>query len=399
MKKNPSILCRNWYSQTWLLVFILVLGVGFNNAANAQDSTQNTKLRFSLITCDAGDDLYTIWGHTALRVVDSLHHTDIVYNYGSFDFETPNFLAKFMRGDLNYFISADTYENFMYEYAYYKRDVHEQVLKLTTMQKAAWQIALQQNMLGENRFYLYNFIKDNCTTRIKDGLFLHAPINNYSIGIRSFREEVVSAPYKGGLGWIGLGIDLLLGAVADQQPNLNEEAFLPKLLYQKMQLNPQLIASTAHSQFNDKPAPKGGYPMNFLIAFLLVYFFAAHWNSSFTQQLARTLDISLLFILGIGGSLVLYMSLFSLHTACHENYNLIWLHPMYLLAIPVYFISKKWTGYLGYLFFTATIVLMVANHWIPQYFSKSVIAVMFITLFLQIRLIQRGRQALGTAIS
>jgi hypothetical protein len=87
------------------------------------------------------------------------------------------------------------------------------------------------------------------------------------------------------------------------------------------------------------------------------------------------------------------MSQFSLHTACHENYNLAWLHPFYLLAIPTYFLSKKWTGYLGWIFFAATIVLMFANHWIPQHFSKSVIAVMVIALFLQKRLIKRGTLA------
>jgi hypothetical protein len=298
-----------------------------------------------------------------------------------------------MRGDLMYFISADTYVNFLYEYQYYGRDVHEQVLKLTPTEKYKWYQALQVNMMGSNRFYLYNFIGDNCTTRIKDGIFKHAPINSYSIGINSYREEVVSAPYKNGLGWVGLGIDLLLGAVADKTPSLYQEAFLPTLLYKKMQLNPHLVTATNHIKYNTKPATKGGYPINYLIAFLLVYLFVANWNALTTQRIARILDIILLFVFGIGGALVLYMSQFSFHNACHENYNLIWLHPLYLLAIPVYFISKKWTGYLGGLFFIATTLYMFASHWIPQHSSKSVIALMVITLFLQIRLIKRGAQS------
>ena len=376
-----------------LLILLCSFSFALSNNIKAQDSTQNTKLRFSLITCDAGDDLYTIWGHTAIRVIDSVNHTDFVFNYGSFDFNTPNFIAKFMRGDLMYFISADTYANFLYEYQYYGRDVHEQVLKLTSAEKYKWYQALQVNMMGSNRFYLYNFIGDNCTTRIKDGIFKHAPINNYSIGINSYREEVVSAPYKNGLGWVGLGIDLLLGSVADKTPNLNQEAFLPTLLYKKMQLNPHLVTATNHIKYNTKPATKGGYPINYLIAFLLLYLFVANWNALTTQRIARVLDITLLFVFGIGGTLVFYMSQFSFHNACHENYNLIWLHPLYLLAIPVYFISKKWTGYLGGLFFIATTLYMFASHWIPQHSSKSVIAVMVIALFLQIRLIKRGAQS------
>ena len=376
-----------------LIILFFICSLIQSKVATAQDSTQNTKLRFSLITCDAGDDLYTIWGHTAIRVIDSVNHTDFVFNFGSFDFNTPNFIAKFMRGDLMYFISADTYSDFLYEYQYFKRDVHEQVLKLTTAEKNKWYQELQVNMIGSNRFYLYNFITDNCTTRIKDGIFKHAPINEYSIGVNSFREEVVSAPYKNGLGWIGLGIDLLLGAVADKTPNLNQEAFLPSLLYKKMELNSHLVTATNLTKYNMEPVVKGGYPMNYLIAFLLFYIFVASWNSLITQRIARVLDVSLLFIFGAGGALVLYMSQFSLHSSCHENYNLIWLHPLYLLAMPLYFISKKWTGYLGYVFFIATILFMFANHWIPQHFSKSVIVVMVIALFLQTRLIKRGAQA------
>jgi hypothetical protein len=392
MKKVGSIITRNLFSKACLLVLILNLGFGLNNTIHAQNSTQNTQLRFSLITCDAGDDLYTIWGHTAIRVIDSVHQTDRVYNYGSFDFETPNFLAKFMRGDLKYFISADTYANFLYEYQYYGRDVHEQVLKLTATEKQNWYQALQVNMMGDNRFYLYNFIGDNCTTRIKDGLFKHAPMNQYSIGIRSYRDEVVAAPYQNGLGWIGLGIDLLLGAVADQTPDLFQEAFLPKLLYHKMALNPGLVKETHHTRFNKKPAALGDNPIDSLLILLVIYLIISFWKHKVTQKIAGIIDLLLLFVFGIGGALVLYMSQFSLHTACHENYNLIWLHPLYLFVIPVYFISKKWTSYFGYLFFAATILLMIANHWIPQHFSNSVIILMNIALFLQIRLIQKGKK-------
>ena len=393
MKKNWSNTLGNLFSKKMLLILLCSFSVALSNHIKAQDSTQNTKLRFSLITCDAGDDLYTIWGHTAIRVIDSVNQTDFVFNYGSFDFNTPNFVAKFMRGDLMYFISADTYANFLYEYQYYGRDVHEQVLKLTPTEKYKWYQGLQVNMIGSNRFYLYNFIGDNCTTRIKDGIFKHAPINSYSIGINSYREEVVSAPYKNGLGWVGLGIDLLLGSVADKTPSLYQEAFLPNLLYKKMALNPHLVTATNHIKYNNKPIDKGVSPVTILILFLLVYLFVANWNALLTQRIARVIDILLLFVFGIGGALVFYMSQFSFHNACHENYNLIWLHPIYLLAIPVYFISKKWTGYLGWLFFTTTTLYMFASHWIPQHSSKSVIAVMVIALFLQIRLIKRGTQS------
>lgn len=377
------------------LFFFIVIILGLFGAAKAQsqDSMQNTGLRFSLLTCDAGDDLYTIWGHTAIRVVDSVQHTDIVYNYGSFDFNEPNFIAKFLRGDLLYFISADSYQNFLYEYQYYGRDVHEQILQLSAIEKQKWQQELMINMIGDNRFYLYNFITDNCTTRIKDGLLRHAKFNDASIAVPSFREAVVNAPYQVGLPWIGLGIDLLLGAVADKKPTPFQEAFLPNLLYQKLAVNPALVASTKHLSFRQSTPTSNNAPFYIVLSILLLYVFASSWNTLVTQRLAIILDISFAFLLGLGGIIVFYMSQISFHTACHENYNLIWLHPLYLIAIPVYFISNKWTGYIGWLFFIAIVLLMLSSFWIPQYFSSSVIVLMAIALFLSIRFIKKGRNA------
>jgi hypothetical protein len=390
MRKELEQLSGKIFHKYFFLLLIIFSCFIFNNKASAQDTSASTKLRISILTCDAGSDLYTIWGHTAVRVVDSINNTDYVFNFGTFDFETPNFIAKFMRGDLNYFIAANDFSSFYKEYKDNGRAVHEQVLKLSATEKEKWYQALIINMREENKFYLYNFISDNCTTRIKDGLFKHAPINGYSIGINSYREEVVSATYKGGLGWIGLGIDLLLGATSDKTPNLFQEAFLPALLYKKIELNPKLVLAKNEIISNKQPQEKSINPITFLILFLLIYVFVSNWNALVTQKIAIVLDVTLLLVFGVCGSLVLYMSQFSLHTACHENYNIIWLHPLYLLVVPVYFISKKWTGYLGYLFFTATAILMFASHWIPQHFSKSVIVLMIIALYLQLRLIKRG---------
>ena len=378
-----------------IFFFILVLAFHLLNSPTiqAQDSIQNTNLRFSLITCDAGEDIYTIWGHTAIRVIDSVNHTDIVYNYGSFDFNTPNFIAKFVKGNLLYFISADTYQNFLYEYQYFERDVHEQVLNISTAEKIKWYQSLQTNMIGDNRFYLYNFISDNCTTRIKDGIFKHASLNDSLIDVPNYREQIVSPTYKGGQPWIGLGIDLLLGAVSDKKPTAFEQAFLPKLLYNRVANNPSLVVKTNHIKYQIKPIEKGLMPINVLILVLIVYLLASNWNARPAVLLAKTIDISLLFIFGMGGLLLLYMSQFSMHTACHENYNIIWLHPLYLITLATYFTSRKWTAYLGWIFFTAMILFMVSNYWIPQHFSKSVIALISIALLVNIRLIKRGRDA------
>ncbi len=378
-----------------IFFFILVLAFQLSKSTitQAQDSTQDAKLRFSLITCDAGEDIYTIWGHTAIRVIDSVNHTDIVYNYGSFDFNTPNFIAKFIKGNLKYFISADTYQNFLYEYQYFERDVHEQVLNISTSEKIKWYQGLQTNMVGDNRFYLYNFITDNCTTRIKDGIFKHTTINDSLIDVPNFREQIVSSAYKAGQAWIGFGIDLLLGAVSDRKPNAFEQAFLPTLLFNRVANNPELVAQTNHIKYQIKPAEKASSPIYILIAILIIYIVAANWNARPAVILSKAIDIILLITFGIGGLLVLYMSQFSMHTACHENYNILWLHPIYLIALVTYFVSRKITGYLGWIFFSIIIAFMLGNYFIPQQFSIEVILVICIALILSIRLIKRGRDA------
>lgn len=378
----------------FFILAILITSLAFSQKSIAQAQEKllaapQKELRFSLLTCDAGEDLYTIWGHTAIRIVDSVNHTDMVYNYGTFDFNEPYFIAKFVKGNLRYFISADSYPNFIYEYQYFGRNVHEQVLNIPASEKIKWQQALTLNLIGDNKYYLYNFITDNCTTRIKDGLFAHVAVNDSSIGVPSFREEVVSAPYRGGIPWIGMGIDLLLGAVSDQKPTLQQETFLPKLLYNKVKANPSIILKTNHYNFNQHTPSKGIMPIYILVALLIIYLLAGFSANKKFNKVATFLDVILLLFLGIGGILVFYMSQMSIHTACHENYNLIWLHPLYLVALPLYFVSKKWTNYLGVLFFIPTIILMIGSYWVPQHFSQAVIVLMALTLYLQVRLVKK----------
>ena len=184
-----------------------------------------------------------------------------------------------------------------------------------------------------------------------------------------------------------------MGAVADKKPNLFQEAFLPALLFNKLALNKQLVSYTGHVKYNQQVVEKSLSPIFILLLVLAIYFFASNWNSYFTQKVATILDISFLTVLGLGGLIVFYMSQISLHTACHENYNLLWMHPLYLLALPIYFISNKWTGILGWIFFAIIILLMLSSYWIPQYFSNSTLVLMTIALFLNMRLIKRGRYA------
>ncbi len=375
-----------------LILCLLMLSWFTPSKLIAQDSSKSA-LQISILTCAPGDDVYTAWGHTAIRIIDSANQTDIVYNFGTFDFNTPNFLTEFVKGNLQYFLSTENFNQFILEYQYGGRSIKEQILILTAAEKSHWQQALQKNLEGNNRYYLYNFITDNCTTRVKDGLYTLTSRKIPTSNIKSFRTHVVEAPYQQGIPWIGLGIDLLLGAVSDKAPNAFQAGFLPDLLHDQIAVQPNNVASEQVYNFYRAPITAPRNPINFIIGLVVVYLFVAIWNARWSVLTAKVLDILMLFIFGLGGLLLVYMSLFSLHTACHENYNIFWLHPFYWFALICYFIRPVWAGYLGRLFFACTIGLILVSYWLPQSFSYSVYCLMAFALLLNYRLIKRGVDA------
>lgn len=375
-----------------LLPLLLLFGLFTSNQIVAQDSTKKA-LQISILTCAPGEDVYTAWGHTAIRIIDSAKQTDIVYNFGTFDFNTPNFLVEFVKGNLNYFLSADNFQNFILEYQYFGRSIKEQVLVLSDAEKIKWQNALQKNLEGNNRYYLYNFITDNCTTRVKDGFYQFASTQVPASKIKSFRTHVVEAPYQQGIPWIGLGIDVLLGAVSDQAPTALQAGFLPDLLFDQLSAQPEFIATIQNYDFTRTTASKPTDPIYYIVGLILLYLFLSKWNARWAVMAAKFLDIILLFIFGLGGSLLVYMSLFSKHTACHNNFNIAWIHPLYWIALVFYFIKPILAGYLGRIFFIASIGLIVVSYWVPQSFSSSVYLLMGLSLILNYRLLKRGRDA------
>ncbi|MFY8166431.1 MAG: DUF4105 domain-containing protein, partial [Sediminibacterium sp.] len=255
------------------IFFFSLLFIVIGISTNANSNLPNNKLQISILTCAAGEDIYTAWGHTAIRIIDSTNNTDLVYNFGTFDFSEPYFLAKFVKGSLEYFISVNRYGDFLAEYQYYNRDVIEQVLKLSDEEKTNWNNALQLNLVGSNRFYLYNFITDNCTTRVKDGLFKNSNRQPAHIPVTSFRAEIVKAPYQQGIPWIGFGIDLLLGAYSDQQPDHFKSGFLPPLLFNQLANIKGLVIKTNTNKY---AGAKTDSPINqpFIVLVCVFVFYA-----------------------------------------------------------------------------------------------------------------------------
>lgn len=208
-------------SKSTLAVIMLLFSVF--SMANAES------FRMSLITCSRGGDISSAFGHSAIRVVDSVNNRDIVFNYGTFDFYDDNFLLRFLHGDLDYFLSISHFESFCRSYEEDGRGITEQELILSESQKIRLCEALLENARPKNRVYRYDFLVDNCATRIRD---LFIPGDEFSFDSKmtdiTWRSELrrCIADNK----WLTFGIDLLLGDKVDEKISTYQQMFLPDRL-------------------------------------------------------------------------------------------------------------------------------------------------------------------------
>ena len=150
------------------LFHLKIAGEAMADPAQVKFPQISKEARISLITISPGNQLYTRFGHSAIRINDPQQELDIVYNYGTFDFDTPGFYTKFLRGKLLYFLSVYSFDRMVRTYEYFNQSVYEQELNLTFEQKIAVYNFLNWNYLPDNRYYLYDFFYDNCSSRIRD---------------------------------------------------------------------------------------------------------------------------------------------------------------------------------------------------------------------------------------
>jgi len=216
----------------WLLVLTVLLASSVS--VNSQVLSKNAEL--SLITCSPGSELYSIFGHSAIRVYDSTTNTDLIFNYGVFDFSTPNFYWKFVRGKLRYQLAIQDMDRFLQEYRMEGRSVKEEKFLLTEREKNRMISFLRRNYLPENRYYLYDFFYNNCSTKIWDVLKSQVDskleFDTSVYAPRSFRD--LMSPYLETVPWARLGIDILLGVPADKIATFPQQMYLPDYLSRNM---------------------------------------------------------------------------------------------------------------------------------------------------------------------
>ena len=370
---------------------LLTIGTAtvYANTTSSNITTQlarplSPQAQISLLTSSPSDDhVYALYGHTGLRVLDKESNFDTVFNYGIFDFDKPNFLYRFAKGETDYKLQVFHYRNYLVEYAMRGSEVYEQVLNLLPEEKEALWQALVLNERPENRVYRYNYFFDNCSTRpiamieknIR-GTVKYAPLT----GNLTFRDAINYCTRN--QPWVIFGCDLIMGIPTDREMTLKETFFIPAYLKDAANKAEIVRGETAVplvSKINilnegvlqeDKApllitSPLACFGLLFIVVMLIT------WREWRKKTYYKLVDCTLFFVAGIAGCIMFFLSFISVHPGMFPNISLLWLHPLHFVGV-IFFSAKKFNNMaFWYHFINFAPILIMSVVWIfyPQHFN------------------------------
>ncbi len=321
--------------------------------------------RVSLLTMLPGDEVYSLWGHNALRIEDAAAGLDRAYNYGTFSFDQPNFLLRFLSGRLDYILAAGPYDLEVAQYQFLQRPIIEQTLDLEAETVRVLYDLLETNALPQNRSYRYDFLRDNCSTRLltildealtRTGhprILLPEPDS-----AATFRDLV--RPYALGRPLVDVGTMLGLGLPMDDVASPRESVFLPDALSAALEdatVAGQPLVSRRDTVFwvegagTVERAFSWPTALTWLILLVGVAATLARPRGR-TSRVGRWGDAALLAVTGIVGVILVLMWVATDHYVTRENIELVWLWPTHLIAAvafarPDLRVMWKWYAWLG----------------------------------------------------
>ncbi|WP_179335391.1 lipoprotein N-acyltransferase Lnb domain-containing protein [Winogradskyella costae] len=380
-----------------LLTFIFLCTIATTFAQQFQLS-ENAKI--SVITIGPGESLNDAFGHNGFRIKDTNLGIDVVYGYGEYDFDAPNFYLKFAQGKLNYLISRHNFDRFLYAYTNANRTIEEQVLNLSREEKQNVFNYLENNYKPENRRYLYDFFYDNCATRIRDvaqtttkgTINFNTPEN---LEPKTFRELIHD---QVGLNtWGSFGIDIALGSVIDRNATAREYMFLPKYIHAffetaKTSAPESLIANSTvlYQKKETNAASSFVFSPLVVIGLLAILILFITYKDYKNKVRSKWLDILLFSVTGTIGIVILLLWFATDHSATAQNYNVLWAFPLNIFAIAQLFKPKVKTWFKKYLKFLIIMLCLLTSHWIigVQVFAIGLIPLLIALLVRYIYLVK-----------
>lgn len=355
-----------------ILLLIILSFLAFEIKAQQQKLSDEAEI--SVLTIDPGSSLNDAFGHNGFRIKDRIFHIDLVFNYGVYDFDTPNFYTKFARGKLYYKIGLNYYEDFLESYILQNRSIKEQVLNLSQDHKQQLFDFLLNNYKPENQYYLYDFFYDNCATKIKDVIPIILKENISFNEPKGFEQETfrhLISDHVDKNSWGGFGIDIALGSVIDKKATAEEHMFLPKYIYlffenATVNTSESLVKQT-HVIFESINKPKSN---NFITSPLFVFGVIGLLILIITffdykkSKRSIWLDVVIFAFTGMVGILILLLWFATDHTATVQNYNLLWAFALNIFVIPQLFKKTVKPWFIKYLKFLVIMLCLLTLHWI-----------------------------------
>ena len=358
----------------------------------------------SLITCGPGEEFYTSFGHSALRICDSTLGIDVIYNYGTFDFDTPHFYWKFARGYLNYHLSRSPFFNFLFEYQYEGRAVWQQRLRLSNQEVNNLFLLLEFNYQPDYRYYQYDFFRDNCATRPRD-MIIHAldhrtlsPETTTDTNL-TYRNHLYLSTANTLLWW-RLAVDMALGLPCDHRCSNYEYMFSPIAMMHQFDT---LTVSDTHQplaepaelilpETRDLPSRSISPTITFWVLFLAVLLLTLlGWRNGWRL---RWLDIPLFLIPFLGSLLVIFLWFASSHYCTKANLNILWASPLFFYFLIRLRNSRPWLIILQLAMLLAACLMTLAP--LPQQLNAALLP---ISLTLALRLIALKKTSMSSTTS
>lgn len=309
----------------------------FSSFTFGQNIQLSEQAKVSIITCGTGNESYSLFGHTALRIADEPNHVDVVYNYGAFDFNTPNFVAKFAKGDLDYFAITHHFNDFMAEYTYTQRDVYEQELALPIEMKQKIFDNLNTALTSGESVYRYKFIDKNCTSMVID--IINKSLGEKAISLKTTQEQTYRSilyPYFDHHFYEQLGTSIIFGTKVDA---VSDHIFLPLDLMENAKLatyqNQKLVQTETKALLKFEPVHPSSW-WNNIYSYLLFLALIVVVNNKRLNQIY-------FFVLGLIGVLFVFLGFYSGHLELANNYNVLLFNPLLLLSFCFYGSKqRKW---------------------------------------------------------
>ena len=315
-----------------IVLFILLLSTTSYSFGQSIELSKNTQV--SVITCGTGNESYSLFGHTAIRVRDTINGIDVVYNYGAFDFNTPNFVMKFIKGDLQYFAVAHSYPDFINQYQYEKRSVYEQELNMPFPLKQKLFDNLNTSLASGESYYTYKFIDKNCTSMVVD--IINKTLDTIAI-VKNTDTDItyrtILYPYFDNHFYEKLGTSIIFGKKVD---GLGKQLFLPFELQKSLkkvsfQNHPLAQENKTLLEFENE-AP--GSWWNNMYTYILFLGFIILINK-------KSIDLFYLILIAIIGLFFTFVGFYSSHLELGYNYNILLFNPTLLGLLYFYWTKNK----------------------------------------------------------